>query len=541
MPIALLSKKGPLLNKACAKEIKGIRNRIVSIERRTLKYQCKDYFVLFMFFCIIFLSACGQSPTYNVDGSTATSSSLTLSSLTLYSAGTTTSVGTSQQFTALGTYSDNSTQNLTSSVTWTSSSTAQATISSAGLATGVAAGTTNITANLGSVTSAAIVLAVSGATPTLSSIVITPSLPTLVIGKTQQFIATGIYVDSSIATITASVSWASSTPTVATISSSGLATGIGSGTSVITATYNSISSNSVTLTGRAAYAYGFISSSSANRITACNIVYGSGTVSFNNCAQTATTTLSSPYTSAAIASGSNNYFYVVNAGSTKISQCTLNLGSPPTLTACQTASNGTPTGNPYGMAINDSYMYVNDNSGKIDTCPMSLPGSPNVGACAANAATNGILFPGGIALTANYLYVSSLNTTHAINYCAYNSSTGVVSSCNSTGFSYNASSSLSLVVNGNYLYGADSGVHSLFYCFINYDGSLSSCSYTGGGNVFNANGPNHGMTTDGTYVYATIAATNTVYYCPIQSNGSLGTCTSVAAANVSGPVGLSLY
>jgi sugar lactone lactonase YvrE len=48
--------------------------------------------------------------------------------------------GGTQQFTATGTFSDNSTQNLTSTATWSSSNTAIATINAAGLASGVTAG-----------------------------------------------------------------------------------------------------------------------------------------------------------------------------------------------------------------------------------------------------------------------------------------------------------------------------------------------------------------------------------------------------------------
>src|SRR4030042_5288128 len=54
--------------------------------------------------------------------------------------------GTAQQFTATGTYSDNTTQDLTTTVTWSSSSTSVATINNAGLATAVEAGTAIITA-----------------------------------------------------------------------------------------------------------------------------------------------------------------------------------------------------------------------------------------------------------------------------------------------------------------------------------------------------------------------------------------------------------
>jgi hypothetical protein len=61
-----------------------------------------------------------------------------------------------QQFTATGTYTDATTQNLTSMVTWASGTEATATISNAaaskGLATTIAAGTTQITATSGAVT-----------------------------------------------------------------------------------------------------------------------------------------------------------------------------------------------------------------------------------------------------------------------------------------------------------------------------------------------------------------------------------------------------
>src|SRR6266478_2744557 len=59
--------------------------------------------------------------------------------------------GTTQQFTATGTYSDGSTQNLTSTVAWSSSNTTVATINSTGLATAVGAGSTTIQASSGSI------------------------------------------------------------------------------------------------------------------------------------------------------------------------------------------------------------------------------------------------------------------------------------------------------------------------------------------------------------------------------------------------------
>jgi hypothetical protein len=75
------------------------------------------------------------------------------------------------QFTARGTYSDNSTEDITSSVTWSSSNTSVATINSSGLATTTdTTGFSTITATLGSV---------SGTTRLTVALVVVPGSPTL--------------------------------------------------------------------------------------------------------------------------------------------------------------------------------------------------------------------------------------------------------------------------------------------------------------------------------------------------------------------------
>lgn len=67
-----------------------------------------------------------------------------------------------QQYTATGTYTDSSTQDLTASATWASDNHAFATIAAGGLATGVADGTANITAQSGAITSPSVPLTVAG-------------------------------------------------------------------------------------------------------------------------------------------------------------------------------------------------------------------------------------------------------------------------------------------------------------------------------------------------------------------------------------------
>jgi plastocyanin len=72
----------------------------------------------------------------------------TLQSITVQPANPTITAGSNDGFTAKGNFSDNSTQDLTSQVTWASANTAVATINSSGIATGVAPGTSTITASL---------------------------------------------------------------------------------------------------------------------------------------------------------------------------------------------------------------------------------------------------------------------------------------------------------------------------------------------------------------------------------------------------------
>ena len=166
--------------------------------------------------------------------------------------------GLSEQFTATGTYTDNSTQNLTNQVTWASGTTSVATISntagSQGLASTLAAGTTAITASLSGVTSPSDTLTVTA--PALMSIAVAPVNPSVAKGLTEQFTATGTYTDGSTTNLTTQVTWASGTTSVATISnaagSQGLATTLAVGTTAITATLSGITSPSDTLTVTAA-------------------------------------------------------------------------------------------------------------------------------------------------------------------------------------------------------------------------------------------------------------------------------------------------
>jgi len=150
-------------------------------------------------------------------------------------------IGRTVKFTATGTYDDGSTTEITTDVTWASSNTDVAIINSTGLATGIAEGTTNITATLNTITSSPVQLEVTESTIALQSITISPDNPSIEKGQTLRFTATGTYSDGSMEDITSSVQWLSLDENVATIDTTGLATGVSEGTVSITASFGDLS------------------------------------------------------------------------------------------------------------------------------------------------------------------------------------------------------------------------------------------------------------------------------------------------------------
>ncbi len=94
---------------------------------------------------------------------------VTLVSIAVTPANPSIAAGAHQQFTATGTYSDGSHQDLTSSATWSSSVTSVATITTTGLATGVAAGTTTIKAASGTISGTTTLTVTSAGTFTISA------------------------------------------------------------------------------------------------------------------------------------------------------------------------------------------------------------------------------------------------------------------------------------------------------------------------------------------------------------------------------------
>lgn len=166
--------------------------------------------------------------------------SVTLQSIVVTAPNTAVLVGTSQQFTATGTFSNNSTQDLTSQVTWSSSDTSLATIDQNGRAGAAGPGSVQITATSGGV-SGTMTLTVAPLTVTLQSIAVTPANATVAAGASQQFVATGTFSNGTTQDLTNQVAWSSSSDAIATISQGGTASAVAAGTATIRAESGGVS------------------------------------------------------------------------------------------------------------------------------------------------------------------------------------------------------------------------------------------------------------------------------------------------------------
>jgi len=168
----------------------------------------------------------------------------TVLSVELKPGNATITVGATKEFTATAYYSDSTSADVTTTASWDSSVVGVATVAS-GLATGVAAGVTDIAATYSGVLSNPAALTVTAPKPTVQTIVVEPGNATLSIGGTQQLTATAYYSDGSSKEATNEATWESSDKSVATIDNTGLATGVDVGNAQITASLEEVSSDPV--------------------------------------------------------------------------------------------------------------------------------------------------------------------------------------------------------------------------------------------------------------------------------------------------------
>jgi YVTN family beta-propeller protein len=425
--------------------------------------------------------------------------------------------GTSLQFAATGTYTDNSTQDLTSSATWSSSNIGVVSISNAsgsnGLASSLSQGAVTITATLGTI-SGSTGLTVTPAT--LVSIAVIPANPSIANGTGLEFAATGTYTDNSTQPLTTAVTWSSSNTGVVSISnasgSNGLASSLSQGAVTITATLGTVSgSTGLTVTPAALVSIAVTPANPtiADRTTQQFTATGTYTDSSIQNLTASVTWTSSATTIASIsnASGSSGLATAVGVGSTSISAALSGVTSP---SATLTATAATE----YAYASNQS-----DNT--VSQYTIGAAGAlSGTGTAAAGDEPNAF----GIDPSGLYLYVANWSDDTISEYLI-----GTGGALTAIGTIATGSNPGSIAVDpaGPYVYVANYGSNTISEYSIGTGGTLSS-----NGTVATGDGP-WSITADptGHYVYVTNSGGNTVSQYTIGAGGALTATGTVATGN----------
>ena len=346
----------------------------------------------------------------SVSGSTGLSvTPATLVSIAVIPANSAIANGTNQQFAAIGTYTDNSTQPLTTSVNWNSSNSAVAIISNAsgsnGLTSAVAQGSVTITAILGGV-SGSTGLTVTPAT--LVSIAVTPATTSVADGTSQQFTATGTYTDGSTQNLTAAATWNSSDTTIASISnaagSSGLATGLGVGSTTISAAVGTVASPTVTLTVTADPEYVYATNQNDNTVSEYVIGAGGTLTSIG-------TVAAGSEPNAVAIDPTGGFVYVANWNGASLSQYAIGTGG--VLTALGTIASGNE---PASVTVGPTGQYVYAANLADNTVSQYTIGMGGVLTSLGTVAAGSSPISVTIDPTGHYAYVANENSSNVSEY-----------------------------------------------------------------------------------------------------------------------------
>jgi len=167
-------------------------------------------------------------------------SSLVLTTITLTPTSSTLVVGDSQQLSAAGL--DQNGNSITTTITYTSSNDTVANVSSSGLVTSKAVGSTTITATSGTISNTSTISV--GAAPYLTTITLSPTSTNLTINATKQLTVNA--TDQSNHSITTTVTYTSSNTSVATVNATtGLVTAVAIGNTTITGANGTVNGTSI--------------------------------------------------------------------------------------------------------------------------------------------------------------------------------------------------------------------------------------------------------------------------------------------------------
>ena len=412
------------------------------------------------------------------------------------------------------------------------------------------------------------------AAPTLVSVVITQTAPTIAVSKTVQFTLTGTYSDGSTAPITTGATWASTAAGTATIAATtGVATGVALGTTSISATYPGVAAPAAVTLTVAATVYAYATNFDDNTVS--QYVIGTGGVLTPLATPTVATGLQ-PFSVSVEPTG--QYAYVANYKDNTISEFTIGTGTGPTAGLLTPVGAGTvATGKePNGVTIDpsDSHAYVANfldstisqytigANGELSPLGAAVATGPNpasvtidpsgkyayVANFGANSLTppataqtisqytvntNGTLSPmaaptvpsgagpNAVVVTPNSAFAYAANTGDGtVSQYAITAGTGALVPVAGAPAGLNKPFGVAVDPTGRYLYVADSG-----------DGTIAQFAITAGtgvlvpiaGPVANSGTGVTSVTVDatGTYVYGTNRGTTTISQFSIGTNGAL--------------------
>jgi len=169
-------------------------------------------------------------------GAAGTQGTADLISIALTPPVATVAVGTKAVLQATATYADKSTKDVSATAIWASSG--GAVTVSGGVVTAVAPGTATVSATLAGQTANARITVPSA---TVQSLTVTPASATTGIFGTVSFQAVVTLSDATTQDVTATATWTSSSPSIATVDSAGVASGVAAGITTIRASAGTVS------------------------------------------------------------------------------------------------------------------------------------------------------------------------------------------------------------------------------------------------------------------------------------------------------------
>ena len=143
-------------------------------------------------------------------------------------------IGKAQTLQVTATYKDGKEENVSQKATYTSSNAAIASVSSSGVVTALAEGTAQITVQYGG---KSISVPVTGSVVSLQTLAVRPESVNMRKGAAQQLEVKATYSDNKVTDVTSQATYQIAQPAIATVSATGLITGVAVGSTTVTVTF----------------------------------------------------------------------------------------------------------------------------------------------------------------------------------------------------------------------------------------------------------------------------------------------------------------